>query len=72
MTQPVVANLEHEPDVQRQIERTNDQNQINNSEQQPNDASTAIAEAQTDEIAEDYTKWELPKAAKAAFGKGRH
>ena len=66
----VVANLEPEPDVRTQIERTNAQNQINNSEQQPNDASTAIAEAQTDEIAEDYTKWELPKAAKARLGKG--
>ncbi len=67
---PVVANLESKPDVRTEIERTNVQNQINNSEQQPNDASTAIAEAQTDEIAEDYTKWELPKAAQARLGKG--
>ncbi len=66
----VVANLEPEPDVRTQIERTNAQNQINNSEQQPNDASTAIAEAQTDEIVKDYTKWELPKSAKVRLGKG--
>ena len=67
---PVVANLEPEPDVRTQIERTNAQNQISNSEQQPNDASTAIAEAQTDEIVKDYTKWELPKSAKVRLGKG--
>ena len=30
----------------------------------------AIAEAQGDEIVEDYTQWELPKAAKARLGKG--
>ena len=28
------------------------------------------AEAQKDEAAENYTKWQLPKAAKARFGKG--
>lgn len=28
------------------------------------------AEAQTDETVKDYTKWELPKAAKARLGKG--
>ena len=67
---PIVANLEPDPDVRTQIERANAQNKINNSEQQPNDASTAIAEAQTDEIAEDYTKWELPISAKARLGKG--
>ncbi len=67
---PVVANLESKPNVQTQIERTNAQNKINNPEQQPNDASTAIAEAQADKIAEDYTKWELPEKAKARLGKG--
>ena len=67
---PIVANLETEPDVRTQIERTNAQNKINNPELQPNDASTAIEEAQVDEIAKDHTKWELPKAAKARLGKG--
>ena len=32
--------------------------------------AAAVAEAQADEIAEDWTKWELPKAAKARLGKG--
>ena len=29
-----------------------------------------LVEAQTDETDKDYTKWELPKAAKARLGKG--
>ena len=66
---PIVANLESKPDVQKQIGSVNARNKINNPEQQPNAA--AIAETQGDEIVEDYTKWELPKNAKARLGKGK-
>ncbi len=65
---PIVVNLESNPDVRTQVENALG-NRINL--EQPNDTSTAIAEAQADETSEDYTKWELPKAAKARLGKGR-
>ena len=67
---PIIANLESKPDVRTQIGSVNVQNKNNNVERQPNDASAVIAEAQADEIAEDYTKWELPEKAKARLGKG--
>jgi RNA polymerase sigma factor (sigma-70 family) len=67
---PIVANLESKPDVRTQIGSANALDKRNNPEQQSNDAPAAIAEAQGDEIAEDWTKWELPKAAKARLGKG--
>ena len=67
---PIVANLESKPDVRTQIGSANALDKRNNPEQQSNDAPAAIAEAQGDEIAEDWTKWELPKEAKARLGKG--
>ena len=67
---PIVANLESEPDVRKQIVSANALDKYTNPEQQPNDSSAAIAETQGDEIVEDYTKWKLPKAAKARLGKG--
>ena len=67
---PIVENLDSKPDVRTQIGSVIALDKRNNSEQQPNNAPAAIAEAQGNEIVEDYTKWELPKAAKARFGKG--
>ncbi len=67
---PIVANLESKPDVRTQIENVNALDKQNNPDLQPNDAFAAVAEAQGDEIVEDFTKWELPKAAKARLGKG--
>ncbi len=67
---PIVANLESKPDVWTQIGSVNALDKQNSPDLQPNDASAAIAEAQGDEIVEDWTKWELPKEAKARFGKG--
>ena len=66
---PIVASLESKPNRQFQIKSVNAQNKDNIPEKQ-SDVAPAIAETQTDEIAEDYTKWELPKAAKARLGKG--
>ena len=67
---PIVANLESKQDVRTQIGSVNALNKLNNPEQQSNNMPAAIAEAQGNEIVEDYTKWELPKEAKARFGKG--
>ncbi len=66
---PIVANLESKPNVQRQLESVNAQRKINNPDLQPNPAAPS-EEAQTDKITENYSKWELPKAAKARLGKG--
>ncbi len=67
---PIVANLDSKPDVQTQIGSVIALDKRNNQNQQPNNASETIAEAQGDETVEDYTKWKLPKGAKARFGKG--
>ena len=67
---PIVANLDTKPDERLQIESTNVIGKNNNPEQQPNNASAEISEAQGDEIVKDYTQWELPEKAKARFGKG--
>ncbi len=67
---PIVANLESKPNVRTQIGSVDALDKRDNPEQQPNDAAATIAEAQADEISEDWTKWELPKEAKARLGKG--
>ena len=67
---PIVANLESKPNVRTQVGSAKAQDKINTPEQQPNNTSAAVAEAQADEISEDWTKWELPKAAKARLGRG--
>ncbi|MXV78909.1 sigma-70 family RNA polymerase sigma factor, partial [Candidatus Poribacteria bacterium] len=67
---PMVADLKPKPDVQTQIGSANTLNEHNNPEQQQNDVPAIVTETQANEIAEDYTKWELPKAAKARLGKG--
>ena len=68
---PIVANQESEPDLQTQIGSTKAFGKNNNPDQQPNNVSEAVADAQVNEIEENYTKWELPKNAKARLGKGR-
>ena len=68
---PIVVNLESKSDVRTQIGSANALEKRNNPEQQPNDTPAAVVEAQGDEIVEDWTKWELPKEAKARLGKGR-
>ncbi len=66
---PIVANLESAPNVQTQVGNANALGKRITPEQL-NDAPAAVAEAQGDEIVKDWTKWELPKAAKARLGKG--
>ena len=66
---PIVSDLESLPGVQTQVGNANALGKRINPEQL-NDAPAAVAEAQGNEIVEDYTKWELPKAAKARLGKG--
>jgi len=67
---PVVLNLEFKPDVRTQFGNVNTPSKNDSSNQQPNDVSALVAEAQADETDKDYSQWELPKEAKARFGKG--
>ena len=67
---PVVLNVASKPDVRTQIGSTNTPNKSSKSEHSPNDAPALAAEADADEFIDDYTKWHLPKAAKARLGKG--
>ena len=67
---PVVLNIASKPDVRTQIGSTNTPNKSSKSEQPPNDAHELVSEAHADELVDDYTKWHLPKEAKARLGKG--
>ena len=67
---PIIANLESKIDARTQIGRTSAVGKRHTSEQQPNDAPAAVAEAQTEETVKDWTQWELPEKAKARLGKG--
>ena len=67
---PVVLNLESKPDVRTQLGNVNTPGKSNAANRQPNEGAALVADAQSAETDKDYTQWELPKAAKARFGKG--
>ena len=67
---PVVLNLESKPDIRTQLGNANTPSKSDTANQQPNEVSALVAEAQSEETAKDYSQWKLPKAAKARLGKG--
>ena len=67
---PIVLNLASKPDVRTQIGSTNAPGRSSKPEQPPKDTQAFVTEAHADEIVDDYTKWQLPKEAKARLGKG--
>ena len=67
---PIVLNLVSKTDKRTQLGNPETPNKSRISERKPNDTPVLYAEAQTDKTVKDYTKWELPKAAKARLGKG--
>ena len=67
---PIMLNLEFKPDVRTQLGNVNTPGRNNTANRQPNEVSALVAEAQSDDTVKDYSQWELPKAAKARFGKG--
>ena len=67
---PVVLNLESKPDVRTQFGNASTPSKNAPSNQQLNEVSALVAEAQSDDTVKDYSQWELPKEAKARFGKG--
>ena len=67
---PIVLNLDFKPDVRTQLGNVNTPSKSDTVNQQANDVSASVADAQSDETDKDYTQWQLPKEAKARFGKG--
>ena len=67
---PIVLNLESKPDVRTQLGNVNTPNKGNAAHRQPNEVSALVAEAQSKETDKDASQSELPKMAKARFGKG--
>ena len=67
---PVVLNLESKPDIRTQLGNVNTPSKSDTANQQPNNVSASVADAQSDETDTDYSQWQLPKEAKARFGKG--
>ena len=67
---PIVLNLDSKPDVRTQLGNANTPSKSNASHQQPNEVSTSVAEAQSEETDTDFSQSELPKEEKTRFGKG--
>ena len=68
---PVVLNLKvSKPDIRTQLGNVNTPSKSDTANQQPNNVSAAVADAQSEETDTDYSQWALPKEAKARFGKG--
>ena len=68
---PVVLNLESKPDIRTQRGNVNTPSKSDTANQQPNEVSASVADAQSDDtVNKDYSQWHLPKEAKARFGKG--
>ncbi len=66
----IVLDLEFKPDVRTQLGNVNTPSKNNAANRQPNEVSALVADAESEEIAKDYSQWALPKKAKARFGKG--
>ena len=67
---PIVLNFESKPDVRTQLGNVNTSNKSNAVHRQPNEVSAVVAESESEETDKDFSQWELPKMAKARFGKG--
>ncbi len=68
---PFVLNLAAKPDPRTQIGKPNVQSRSNKSEHSADTPPAVVAETHTDELVDHYSKWALPKKAKARLGKGR-
>ena len=67
---PLVLNHISKPDTRTQIGDTKTPGRNHKSQQPPDNVPALVSEAHADELIDDYTKWQLPKAAKARLGKG--
>ena len=67
---PIVLNLESRPDIRTQLGSTNTPGKGSAANRQTDEVSALVTDIQSDETDKDYSQWELPKEAKARFGKG--
>ena len=67
---PIVLNLEFKPDVRTQLGNVSTPSKNNAANQQPNNVSASVADAESEATDTDASQWQLPKEAKARFGKG--
>ena len=67
---PIVLNLESKPDVRTQSGNVNTPSKSDTTNQQPNDVSASVADAESEETDKDYNQLQLPEDAKFRLGKG--
>ncbi len=67
---PIVLNLESKPDVRTQLGNVDTPSKSDTGNQQPNDVSASVADAESEETDTDYSQWQLPENAKFRLGKG--
>ena len=68
---PIVLNLESKPDVRRQLGKVRTPSKGDTANQQPNDVSASVADAESEETDTDYSQWQLPEDAKFRLGKSK-
>ena len=67
---PTVLNLKSKPDVRTQLGNVNTPSKSDTGNQQPNNVSASVADAELAETDTDYSQWQLPEDAKLRLGKG--
>ena len=67
---PIVLNLESKPNVRTQLGDVRTPSKSDTGNQQPNDVSASVADAESEATDTDYSQWQLPEDAKFRLGKG--
>ena len=67
---PIVLNLESKPDVRTQLGNVDTPSRGDTANQQSNNVSASVADAELEETDTDYSQWQLPEDAKFRLGKG--
>ena len=68
---PIVLNLESKPDVRTQLGNVRTPSKGDATNQQSNDVSASVADAESEETNTDYSQWQLPEDAKFRLGKSK-
>ena len=68
---PIVLNLESKPDVRTQLGNVSTPSKSDTGNQQPNDVSASVADAESEETDTDYSQWQLTENAKFRLGKSK-
>jgi len=67
---PIVLNLEFKPDVRTRLGNINAPSKSDTGNQQSNDVSASVTDAEPEETDTNYSQWQLPEDAKFRLGKG--